>query len=79
MNIETSPLNNTQVTKDIRFSDGSVVKNMPANAGEMGLIPESGRCPDEENGNPLLYSCLGNPRKEESGRLESMVSQKSWI
>ena len=61
MNIETSPLSSTQVTKDICFPDGSVVKNMPANAGEMGLIPESGRSPDKENGNPLLYSCLGNP------------------
>ena len=27
----------------------------------MGLIPESGRCPGGENGNPLQYSCLGNP------------------
>ena len=61
MNIETSPLNKTQVTKDIGFPDGSVVKNMPANAGDMDLIPESGRYPGEENGNPLHYSCLGNP------------------
>ena len=27
----------------------------------MGLIPGSGRSPGEENGNPLQYSCLGNP------------------
>ena len=40
---------------------GSVVKNPPANAGNMGLISASGRTPGEGNGNPLQYSCLGNP------------------
>ena len=43
------------------FPSGSVVKNPPANAGDMGLIPGSGRCPGEENGNSFHYSCLGNP------------------
>ena len=41
-----------------------VVKNQPANAGDardMGLIPGSERCPGEAKGNPLLYSCPGNP------------------
>ena len=42
------------------FPGGSVVKNTPANAGHMGLIPELGRFPEGENGNPLQYSCLGN-------------------
>ena len=42
------------------FPDGSVVKNLPASAGDTGLIPVSGRCPREGNGNPLQYSCLGN-------------------
>ena len=37
------------------------VKNLPANAGDMGSIPGSGRSPGEKNGNPLQYSCLGNP------------------
>ena len=40
----------------------SVVKNPPANAGDTGLIPESGRSPREVNGYPLQSSCLGNPR-----------------
>ena len=40
---------------------GSVVKNPPANAGEMGLIPGERRSPGERNGNPLQYSCLGKP------------------
>ena len=43
------------------FSGGSVVKNSPASAGDMGLISGSGRRPGEENGNPIQYSCLGNP------------------
>ena len=43
------------------FPGGSVVKNLPANAGDTGLIPGSGRSPGEGNGNPLQYSCLGNP------------------
>ena len=38
-----------------------MVKNLPANAGDTSLIPGSGRSPGEENGNPLQYSCLGNP------------------
>ena len=37
------------------------VKNMPASAGDVGLIPGSGRPPGEGNGNLLQYSCLGNP------------------
>ena len=43
------------------FPGGSVVKNLPANAGDAGLIPGSGRCPGEGNSNPLQYSCLRNP------------------
>ena len=43
---------------------GSVVKNLPANAGDArdaGLIPGPGRSPRGGNGNPLQYSCLENP------------------
>ena len=35
-------------------------KDLPANAGDTGLIPGSGRFPGGGNGNPLQYSCLGN-------------------
>ena len=38
-----------------------MVKNLPANVEDVGLIPGSGRSLGEENGNPLQYSCLGNP------------------
>ena len=37
-----------------------VVKNMPANAGDMGLAPESARSPVVGNGYPFQYSCLEN-------------------
>ena len=42
------------------FLGGSVVKNLPANAGDAGLIPSSERFPEGGNGNPLQYSCLEN-------------------
>ena len=45
----------------VDFPIGSVVKNPPTNAGDMGLIPESGRSLGEGNGNPLQYSRLENP------------------
>ena len=38
-----------------------MVKNPPANAGDVDLIPGSGRSPGEGSGNPLQYSCLENP------------------
>ena len=40
---------------------GSVAKNLPANAGDSGSVPELERSPEVGNGNPLQYSCLGNP------------------
>ena len=47
-----------------------VVKNLPANAGEirdLGSIPGPGRFPGEGHGNPLQYSCLENP-----------IDRRSW-
>ena len=38
-----------------------MVKNLPANAGDAGLIHGSRRSPGEGNGNPLQHSCLENP------------------
>ena len=37
-----------------------MVKNLPANTGDVGLIPVLGRSPGGGNGNPLQYSSLGN-------------------
>ena len=55
---------------------GSDHKECACNAGDLGLIPGFGRSPGEGSGNPLQYSCLENPRKEEPGRLQSMGSQR---
>ena len=51
----------TVTTIPLKLPDVSAVKNPPANAGDMGLISGWGRSPGEGNGNPLQYSCLGNP------------------
>ena len=43
------------------FSGGSVLKNPPADAGDVGSIPEWEISPGQGNGISLQYSCLGNP------------------
>ena len=53
-------------------------KNLPANAGNMGSIPGSGRSPGEGNGNPLQYSCLENPRDRGAWRTTVHGVAKSW-
>ena len=50
-----------QVTFSMDFPGGSEVKASACNAGDLGLIPGSGRSPGEGNGHPLQYSCLENP------------------
>ena len=42
-----------------------MIKNLPANEGVVGSVPGSGRSLGKGNGNPLQYSCLENPRKEQ--------------
>ena len=46
---------------ELSFPGGSVVKNPPANTGDVGSISGLGRSPGEGNGNPLQYSCQENP------------------
>ena len=46
---------------EVGFPGGSDGKVSACNAGDLGLIPGSGRSPGEGNGNPLQYSCLENP------------------
>ena len=61
-----------------------MVKNLPANAGDTGLIPGSERSPREGNDNPLQYSCLVNPMAREAwqatvyGVIKESDRQKSW-
>ena len=56
-----------------------MVKKPPANAGDVGLIPGSGRSTEEGNGNPLQYSCLEKPM--DGGTWQATVHgvAKSWI
>ena len=46
----------------------TVVKKMPASAGDAGWIPGAGRSPGIGNSNPLYYSCLGNPMDRGAGQ-----------
>ena len=54
-----------------------MVKNLPANAGDVGLIPGSGRSPGEGNGNPLQYSCLGNSMGRGAWKVAAAAAAKS--
>ena len=60
------------------FPGGSVVKNLPANADVTGSIPGSERSPGEESGNPLQYSCLGNPNPLQYSCLENPMDRAAW-
>ena len=58
-----------------------VVKNPPANAGDMkdaGSVPGSGRSPGGRNGNLLQYSCLENPMDRGAWRATVHGVAKSW-
>ena len=55
-----------------------MLENLPANAGGVGLIPESGRSTGEGNGNPLQYSCLQNPHGQRSLVGYSPWGHKEW-
>ena len=53
------------------FPGSLVIKNLPANVGDVGSIPELGRSPGEGNGNLLQYSCLEN--STDSGAWQASV------
>ena len=55
-----------------------MVKNSPANAGEVGLIPGLGRSPGEVHGNPLQYSCLQNSMDRGAWQATDHGVTKSW-
>ena len=57
---------------------GLVVKNLPANAGDLGLIHGLGRSLGEGNGNPLQYSCLENPVDRGAWQATVHGVAKSW-
>ena len=55
---------------------GSAGKESACNAGDLGLIPGSGRFPGEINSSLFQHSCLGNPMDGEPGGLLSMGLQR---
>ena len=55
-----------------------LVKNLPAVAGDVDLIPGSGRAPGGGNGKPLRYSCLENPMDGGAWRATAHGVSKSW-
>jgi len=52
----------------LQFSYQRILKNPSANAGNLSSIPGSGRSPGEGNGNPLQYSCMGDPMDRRAWR-----------
>ena len=53
-----------------------MVKNSPANAGDLGSISGSGRSPGGGNGNTLQYKAWEIPWTEEPGGLQSIGSKR---
>ena len=61
------------------FPGGSVVENLPANAGNVVWIPGLGRSPGKGNGNTLQYSCLEKPMDREAWQATVHGVAKSQI
>ena len=70
----------TDETPDVSlgFPDGSDGKETACNVGDVGLIPKSGRSPEEENGYPPQYSCLENPMDRGTSWATLHGEPKSW-
>ena len=60
------------------FAGGSLVKNLPAKAGDVGLMPRSRRSSGEENENSLQYSYLENPMDRGAWQATVHGVAKSW-
>ena len=69
-------INEDGYTKQQTCLVAQMVKNLPANAGVVGLIPGLERSPGEGNGNPLQYSCLENPMNGGTWELQSLGFQR---
>ena len=66
------------ISVNVVVPGGSVVENPPANEGDPGSIPGSGRAPGEGNGYPLQYSCLENPMDRGAWWATVLAVAKSW-
>ena len=62
----------------VGFPGGTVGNESTSNAGNLGLIPGSGRSPGGGNDNPLQYSCLENPMDRGAWRATVHEDAKSW-
>ena len=60
------------------FPGDSVIKNLPADTGDVGSIPGSGRSLGVGNGNLLQYSCLENPMDRGAWQATLHGVAKSW-
>ena len=71
---------NDVINNKTGFPGGSVVRNLPVNAGDMGSIPGLGRCPGEGNDYPLHYSCLKNPMDRGASRatVDGVTKRHDW-
>ena len=65
------------LARTVGFPAGSVLKNPPASARDLGSMPGSGRSPGGGNGNPLQYFCLGNPMDRGAWRVTVHGVRKS--
>ena len=63
------------------FPGGLHSKESACNAGDLGLIPGLGRSPREGNGNPLQYSCLGNPMDRGAwwATVHGVAKSRTWL
>ena len=66
---------------EIRILLGFMVKSLHANAGDSGLIPGSGSSSGGGRGNPLQYSCLGNPMDRGVWRatVHRVTQSRTWL
>ena len=62
----------------MNFPGGSVVKNLPVNTGDMGLVPGLGSSPEGQCDNPLQYSCLVNATDRGAWQTTVCIGAKSW-
>ena len=63
---------------EVGFPSGSAGKESVSNVGDVGLIPGSGRYPEEGNGYPLQYSCPENPMDRGAWQATVHRVTKSW-
>ena len=65
----------------MNFPGGSVIKKPPANEGDSGLNPESGRFPGEGTGSSFQYSCLDDPQNRGAWQatIHGVAKSRTWL